>query len=243
MLCTHARDGALSCVQPYFLDAFPSWNESQTRPDPDLLGMVGTAMPEVCLLRRDGSVECVRHPAGEYATWGDQHFRTDRVPLPAPAVAITSGWCAAVLLRDGRVATWCETNDEGYLQPDVTVHPDIEDAVAIDMGGATICVLRRSDAVTCWYAGEYPHFHMPEPRTITTLDHPTQIAVGDRHACALVADGRVQCWGGNEHGQLGNGSLDDADLDEDGSAPSLIPDTAPTWVVAPEPADASTPSP
>jgi alpha-tubulin suppressor-like RCC1 family protein len=31
--------------------------------------------------------------------------------------------------------------------------------------------------------------------------------VGSRHACArLVATGKVECWGGNDAGQLGDGS-------------------------------------
>ena len=51
---------------------------------------------------------------------------------------------------------------------------------------------------------------------------------------ALVADGHVQCRGGNEHGQLGNGSIE-GELDEHESPPSLIPDTPPPWVVASEP--------
>jgi len=233
MLCTHDRDGSLACVQPFFVDAFPSWNESKTRPEPDLINMSSSSMPEVCLLRRDGSVECVRYPEGDYETWGEKGFRVDRVPLPGPAAAIASGDCGAVVLRDGRVVTWCDTDEELRLLPNIKLHSDIDDAVAIETYGSTICVLRRNDKVTCWYEGQDARFYMPEPRTITTLDHPTQIAVGDRHVCALVADGHVQCWGGNEHGQLGNGKTE-GKLNEHGFPPMLIPDTPPTWVVAPE---------
>lgn len=233
MLCTHGRDGGLSCVRPYFVDAFPSWHESQVRLEPDLIDMANSAMPEVCMLRRDGSVECVRFPAGEFETWGGKHFRIDRVPLPDQAVAIAADGCTAVLLRDGRVVTWCETNERGRLETKTNTNPHIDDAIAIEMERSLICVLRRSDAVTCWYEAHDSHFYMPTPRTITTLDHPTQIAVGDRHVCALLADGHVQCWGGNERGQLGNGTID-GNLGVDDFPPLLIPDTPPTFVVAPE---------
>lgn len=37
-----------------------------------------------------------------------------------------------------------------------------------------------------------------------------QLAVGDGHGCALRRDGTVACWGKNDHGQLGNGSTNDA---------------------------------
>lgn len=233
MLCTHDRDGGLACVKPYFVDAFPSWNESQTRPEPDLIDIATTYMPEVCLLRRDGTIECVRYPEGDPEKWGTEQFRVDRVPLPGPAAAIASGGCGAVVLRDGRLVMWSDTDEEYRLLPTTKIHPDIDDAIGIDSYGSLICVLRRSDAVTCWYEAHDAHFYMPAPRT-TPLDHPTQIAVGDRHACALVAGGHVQCWGGNEHGQLGNGTIE-GELDEFGFPPLLIPDTPPTYVVAPEP--------
>lgn len=233
MLCTHGRDGGLSCVRPSFFDAFPSWNESQVRSEPDLIDMASSAMPEVCLLRRDGSVECVRYPEGEFETWGGKQFRVDRVQFPDRAVAIAADGCTAVLLRDGRVVTWCETNEEGRLETKTQTNPDIDDAMAIEIDGRLICVLRRSDAVTCWYEARDAHFYMPTPRT-TPLVHPTQLAVGDRHVCALLADGHVQCWGGNERGQLGNGTLD-GNLGVDDFPPLLIPDTTPTFVVAPEP--------
>lgn len=235
MMCTHDREGALACARPYFFDAFPSWNESQSRPEPNLVDMATTSMPEVCLLRRDGSVECVREPEGDAETWGTKTFRVDRLALPGPAAAIASGDCGAVVLRDGRVVTWCDSDEDFRLLSTTRINPDIDDAVDIASDSLLICVLRRSDDVTCWWEGDGARITMPTPRTITTLDHPTQLAVGSRHACALVAGGHVQCWGGNEHGQLGNGSIE-GELDERGSPPSLIPDTPPTWVVAPEPA-------
>jgi alpha-tubulin suppressor-like RCC1 family protein len=35
---------------------------------------------------------------------------------------------------------------------------------------------------------------------------PVQLAAGSTHACALLSDGTVRCWGGNEEGQLGDGT-------------------------------------
>lgn len=40
----------------------------------------------------------------------------------------------------------------------------------------------------------------------TTLDNPIAIALGHYHTCTLLASGDIKCWGGNNWGQLGNGT-------------------------------------
>jgi hypothetical protein len=38
------------------------------------------------------------------------------------------------------------------------------------------------------------------------------IAAGCEHSCAVTQWGGVKCWGNNDHGQLGDGSLNDSSI-------------------------------
>lgn len=55
----------------------------------------------------------------------------------------------------------------------------------------------------------------PSDPGVPTTTVPSQpavvdVAVGHDHSCAVVEDGRVFCWGANDHGELGDGTLDDS---------------------------------
>lgn len=50
-----------------------------------------------------------------------------------------------------------------------------------------------------------------QPGAVEGLPGPvTQVAAGAVHTCALVSDGSAYCWGQNLHGQLGDGSTQNA---------------------------------
>ena len=44
------------------------------------------------------------------------------------------------------------------------------------------------------------------PVPVTGITNATALAANAFHSCAVLADGRVECWGGNNYGQLGNGT-------------------------------------
>lgn len=87
----------------------------------------------------------------------------------------------------------------------------LDHTCALDADGAASCwgandqgQLGSASADTCEFAGAVPCALTPIAvgggLVFTTL------SVGDAHTCGMVADGHVYCWGGNDDGELGNGS-------------------------------------
>ncbi len=99
---------------------------------------------------------------------------------------------------------------------------------AVSAGGATTCGVTSSGGAKCWganWAGQLgignstgpetctytPGFSLPCSRTPVGVfglgSGVAAVAVGDYFACALTSGGAVKCWGGNNVGQLGNGTM------------------------------------
>lgn len=75
------------------------------------------------------------------------------------------------------------------------------------------CALMVSGEVQCWGGNEFGQLgsgttvDSVTPAAVVGLAGPaTALAASGHHTCALLVGGQVQCWGGNEYGQLGNGT-------------------------------------
>ena len=77
-----------------------------------------------------------------------------------------------------------------------------------------ICATLESGAVWCW--GYNIDGALGDGSTVTRLrpvavrgleGSAVSLTVGGRHSCVATGDGAVRCWGGNERGQLGDGSI------------------------------------
>jgi len=170
----------------------------------------------VCVRRSHGEVACLDGRFGK---------RTGQPPtaLPelSPAIAIAAREdqvCA--LRRDGVVA--CSGGGRGFhgwrgernirLEP-LRLMKGGADAVAIAVGMAHGCLLRRGGTVACWGDGTRGQLGGPptdvvatEPLAVPGIRDAREIVAGLDHTCARLASGEVRCWGYDDDGRLSRGA-------------------------------------
>ncbi len=80
---------------------------------------------------------------------------------------------------------------------------------SLSVGTASTCGVTSVGDVYCWGAGFWP---TPIPFRSVLASDPggvmfRTVAVGGGHACAVATSGDMYCRGGNNYGQLGNGTM------------------------------------
>jgi alpha-tubulin suppressor-like RCC1 family protein len=178
----------------------------------------------VCALTSGGAVKCwgdnARGPLGDGTT-------TER--LTPVAVSGLAGGVASLaagadhtcaLTNAGGVKCW-GGNGSGQLGDGATTDRHTPAAVSgLASGVAAIaasayhtCALTSAGGVTCWGGngsgqlgdGTTTTRHLPVDVSGLTSGIAA-LAAGDEHTCALTSAGAVKCWGGNDTGQLGDGT-------------------------------------
>lgn len=154
---------------------------------------------------------------------------TTNLPLPlavsgiANATAIAAGACHSLALKgDGTVWAW-GCNNAGQLgdytatQRNTPVATwNLNDISAIAAGAYHSLALKKDGTVWAWGSNNAGQLGEPAstPQRITPvqvagLSGVVALAAGFQHSLALKRDGTVWAWGGNDSGQLGDGSLSD----------------------------------
>jgi alpha-tubulin suppressor-like RCC1 family protein len=170
-----------------------------------------------CALTNTGAVKCWGHSS--FGTLGDGTNTRRYTPVDVLGLnrvtAIAAGHdftCA--LTSAGGVKCW-GYNRFGALGDGTTIDRwtavDVSGltsgVTAIAAGFAQSCALTNAGGVKCWGS--------VTGGRATPVDIPgltigvAAIAAGGSHSCALMRDGGVKCWGRNDHGQLGDGTLED----------------------------------
>ncbi|NDK29323.1 DUF11 domain-containing protein [Streptomyces sp. TR1341] len=159
---------------------------------------------------------------GSTATW---RYTPVPVHLPESVTAIGAGQATSyAVTSDGRVLAW-GWNGYGQVGDGTTTNRNIPVAVhlpegvaitAVDSRDATALALTSDGRVLAWglnSSGQVGDGTTTSPRTTPVPVHlpegvtVTAIASGWVSSYALTSDGRVLAWGGNQEGELGNGTF------------------------------------
>lgn len=171
-----------------------------------------------CALLEDHTVMCAGYnghgqlgdgsTTEERATFGPVNSLRDVVQIALG----TEHACAR--LASGTVACWGQSTGAGNangVQPIPTQVSGLSNVVDIAAGGNASCARLRDGTVKCW--GQFEHSADQRgaassvPVEVPWLRGASSLALGMFHSCALVADS-VLCWGGNQYGELGDGTMD-----------------------------------
>ncbi|MAQ13825.1 MAG: hypothetical protein CMN30_03410 [Sandaracinus sp.] len=88
----------------------------------------------------------------------------------------------------------------------------------LDAGGAHACAVVGDGRVVCWGRDDDGQLGRGAatarslgPVGVAGITTAIRVAAGAAHSCALLADQSVRCWGRNDSGQLGDGTMAEAD--------------------------------
>ena len=197
------------------------------------------------------SATCAVHSNGRVTCWG---WPFDGLPQQVDglrdvtAISVGAKHTCAVVAGD-EVTCWY-TYGHRFSTP--TKIAGLRDVVDVAMGDGTGCAVHRDGGVSCWgqnntwgqigdgtttarttprrLAGISDAIDVSVARHTTEFEEGRHVAKVKAHACVLHRRGRVSCWGGNDFGQLGDGTTRDRSSPTRVKTPKVIPvDEAPRY--------------
>jgi alpha-tubulin suppressor-like RCC1 family protein len=87
----------------------------------------------------------------------------------------------------------------------------------IASGSEHSCAIRAdaSSSIDCWGSNSFGQLGIGFATARSQTANPvlaggaySKLGLGSNHSCAIAGDGTLKCWGGNNYGQLGNGTKD-----------------------------------
>lgn len=183
-----------------------------------------------CALLMDATVKCFGlNDFGELGTGTAVATAHVYPPTTVPgltnvaSISTDGGMSACAVLTNGNVLCWGRTALGNYRVP--TQVPGVAGAKNVSQGAAFACALITDGTVSCWghNTGSGIDWRgngalgdgslsdsLTGPTTVVGLNDAIALTASAGSACAIEIDGTILCWGGNQNGELGNGTTDDS---------------------------------
>jgi alpha-tubulin suppressor-like RCC1 family protein len=233
--CATVDDGSLKCWGSNMAGLLGGATEEPYSPVPVVIPGVHTAVQvtsgyQLCARLANSSVMCWGIvDANSYAILANGEGRVGApalVPGITDAAHLLPGMFSQCAIRTNhKVACWGMPlmGGLGNGQSPILTSPDkpvsgLADVTAIASGSMFSCALRATKAVSCWGVGPFgdgatsPYRASFVPASVPDATDITAFDLGGGHGCAVISGGSVKCLGGNDDGQLGDGTTDDSYL-------------------------------
>ena len=225
--CAVKRDAKVACWGfNYYGQLGDGTTTNRLTPTPvvGLSGVSATALGSghSCALKDDGQVACW---GGNYNGQLGDGTTTSRL-TPTPVAGLTEVLTIAAGARhscalnvEGTVACWGD-NDRGQLGDGTTAESltptplaGMSGMTGLALGSQHSCASKQNGGMACWGDNGFGQIgdgtwtnDRLTPATVVGLSEFSELTAGESHSCVLKIDGTKVCWGGNEFGQLGEGT-------------------------------------
>jgi alpha-tubulin suppressor-like RCC1 family protein len=176
-----------------------------------------------CALTAAGGVKCWGEGRGQVGdgTPTQRSSAVDVTGLTSGVTSIAAGWnhACALTKRGGMKCwgpnLWAELGDGTRTQRTTAVDVSglTTGVASIAAGHSHTCAVTTGRGLKCWgqndqgQLGDGTAIDRTTPVDVSGLASGVMsLAAGESHTCALTAGGGLKCWGGNDRGQLGDGT-------------------------------------
>jgi alpha-tubulin suppressor-like RCC1 family protein len=219
--CALMTNGGVQCWgDNYFAELGDGTTVSRRTPAP-----VTGLSSGVASISTGGSRNCAVTVAGDVLCWGryppDGHLTPEVVDgLPGPVSLVATGeWRTCAFTRAGNSYCWGD-NSDGALGDGTLINRNspvavnaLESVISIAVGSFHSCAVTTAGIGKCWGNNQWGQIgdgttdFQTVPAAVIGLSSGVKaLSAGSTNTCALTAASAVQCWGGNEQGQVGDGT-------------------------------------